>query len=52
LSGPSHDDKPHGASTLFAAFEVVTGKVTAAHAQRRRRLEFLDFMDQVVAAYE
>ena len=51
LSGHSHDYKRHGTSTLFAAFEVATGKVTAAHAKRRRRLEFLDFMDQVVAAY-
>lgn len=51
LSGHSHDYKRHGTSTLFAAFEVASGKVTAAHAKRRRRLEFLDFMDEVVAAY-
>lgn len=51
LSGHSHDYKRHGTSTLFAAFEVATGKVTATHAKRRRRLEFLDFMDEVVAAY-
>jgi len=51
LSGHSHDYKRHGTSTLFAAFEVATGKVTAAHTKRRRRLEFLDFMDEVVAAY-
>ena len=51
LSGHSHDYKRHGTSTLFAAFEVATGKVSAAHAKRRRRLAFLDFMDQVVAAY-
>ena len=51
LTGQSHDYKRHGTSTLFAAFEVATGKVTAAHAKRRRRLEFLDFMDEVVAAY-
>ena len=51
LSGHSHDYKRHGTSTLFAAFEVATGKVTAAHAKRRRRVEFLDFMDEVVAAY-
>jgi NAD(P)-dependent dehydrogenase (short-subunit alcohol dehydrogenase family) len=37
--------------TLFAAFEVATGKVKAAHKKRRRREEFLDFMDDVVAAY-
>lgn len=51
LSGRSHDYKRHGTSTLFAAFEVATGKVTAAHAKRRRRLEFLDFMEDVAAAY-
>lgn len=51
LTGQSHDYKRHGTSTLFAAFEVATGKVVAAHAKRRRRLEFLDFMDDVVAAY-
>ena len=51
LSGHSHDYKRHGTSTLFAAFEVATGKVTATHAKRRRRLEFLDFMDEVVAAH-
>ncbi len=39
------------ATTLFAAFEVATGKVRAAHKKRRRRKEFLDFMDDVVAAY-
>ena len=51
LSGHSHNYKRHGTSTLFAAFEVASGKVTAAHAKRRRRVEFLDFMDEVVAAY-
>lgn len=51
LTGQSHDYKRHGTSTLFAALEVATGKITAAHAQRRRRTEFLDFMNLVVAAY-
>src|SRR3954467_5175892 len=51
LTGQSHDYKRHGTTTLFAAFEVATGKVTAAHKKRRRREEFLDFMDDVVAAY-
>ena len=51
LSGHSHDYKRHGTSTLFAAFEVATGKVTATHTRRRRRVEFLDFMDEVVAAW-
>jgi len=51
LTGHSHDYKRHGTTTLFAAFEVATGKVQAAHKKRRRRKEFLDFMDEVVAAY-
>jgi transposase len=51
LTGHSHDYKRHGTSTLFAAFEVATGKVTAAHTTRRRRTEFLDFMNEIVAAW-
>src|SRR6185312_9865368 len=51
LTGHSHDYKRNGTSTLFAAFEVATGKVTAAHKKRRRRVEFLDFMNDIVAAY-
>jgi transposase len=51
LTGQSHDYVRNGTSTLFAAFEVATGKVTAAHKQRRRRVEFLDFMNDIVAAY-
>jgi len=51
LTGHSHDYKRNGTSTLFAAFEVATGKVTAAHKNRRRRAEFLDFMNDLVAAY-
>jgi transposase len=51
LTGHSHDYKRNGTSTLFAAFEVATGKVTVAHKKRRRRIEFLDFMNDIVAAY-
>ena len=50
LTGHSHDYKRHGTTTLFAAFEVATGKVTAAHKKRRRRVEFLAFMNEIVAA--
>jgi hypothetical protein len=42
LTGHSHDYKRHGTTTLFAAFEVATGRVRAAHKKRRRRKEFLD----------
>ena len=51
LTGHSHDYKRHGTTTLFAAYEVATGKVIARHEKRRRRKEFLAFMDEVVAAY-
>ncbi|MFI4972829.1 MAG: IS630 family transposase [Hyphomicrobiales bacterium] len=51
LTGRSHDYKRNGTSTLFAAFEVATGKVSAVHKKRRRRIEFLDFMNGIVAAY-
>jgi transposase len=52
LTGHSHDYKRNGTSTLFAAFEVATGKVTAAHKNRRRRVEFLDFMNDIVADHQ
>jgi len=51
LSGHSHDYKRHGTSTLFAALDLATGKVSAAHKKRRRRVEFLDFMNRIVADY-
>src|SRR3954464_3061997 len=51
LTGHSHDYKRHGTTTLFAAFEVATGKVKTAHKKRRRRKEFLEFMNEIVAAY-
>jgi hypothetical protein len=34
---------------LFAALEVATGKVLVRHDYGRRRAEFLDFMNQVIA---
>ena len=52
LTGFSHGDKRHGTTTLFAALEVATGQVTAGHYRRRRRREFLDFMNQLVDLYQ
>jgi transposase len=52
VRGQNHEYKRHGTSTLFAAFEVHTGKVQGMHAQRRRREEFLTFMNDLVKAYE
>lgn len=51
LTGQSHDYKRHGTTTLFAALEVATGQIIAAHSKRRRRVEFLGFMNSVVAAF-
>jgi len=41
--------KRHGTLNLFAALEVATGQVKTAFTQLKRREEFLQFMDQVVA---
>jgi len=51
LSGFNHEYKRHGTTTLFAALEVATGQVKAGHYKRRRRREFLDFMNEVTAVY-
>jgi transposase len=47
----SHDYIRHGTSTLFAALEIATGKVTAAVKPRHRHQEFLAFLKQVARAY-
>ena len=52
LTGFSHGYKRHGTTTLFAALEVATGFITASHYKRRRRREFLDFMNQLVDLYD
>jgi transposase len=51
MTGQSHDYKRHGTTTLFAALDLSSGEVVGRHYKRRRRVEFLDFMNQVVAAY-
>jgi len=51
LRGFGHEYTRHGTSTLFAALNVGTGHLTAGHYGRRRRREFLDFMNDVVADY-
>jgi len=51
LTGFAHEYTRHGTSTLFAALTVATGQVQVDHYARRRRVEFLDFMNQVVAAH-
>jgi transposase len=52
VNGYSHCYKRHGTTTLFAALEVTTGLVKAGHYNRRRRREFLDFMNEIVAEHD
>nr|WP_240322849.1 IS630 family transposase [Austwickia chelonae] len=47
----THDYKRHGTTTLFAALEIATGKVTGACKPRHRHTEFLAFLKQVARAY-
>ena len=51
ITGQSHDYKRHGTTTLFAALNVASGEVVGRYYKRRRRVEFLDFMNRVIAAY-
>jgi hypothetical protein len=51
LTGAAHEYRRNGTTTLFAALQLDTGQVLAGHYQRRRRREFLDFMNTVVAQY-
>ena len=41
--------KRHGTLNLFAALEVATGAVHTQTTSKKRRIEFLEFMDRVVA---
>jgi len=47
----THDYVRHGTTTLFAALEVATGRVTDACMPRHRHQEFLTFLKQVAKAY-
>ena len=47
----THDYRRNGTTTLFAALEVATGKVTDACYPRHRSDEFLRFLKQVAKAY-
>jgi len=51
LTGYSHEYTRHGTTTLFAALEVATGAVRTGHFNRRRRREFLQFMNEIVAEH-
>src|SRR5215469_2453251 len=48
----THDYTRHGTTTLFAALEIATGKITAdACYPRHRHQEFLKFLQQVAVAH-
>jgi transposase len=48
INGFSHGYKRNGTTTLFTALDIATGQVQTGHYNRRRRREFLDFMNEVV----
>lgn len=43
----THDYKRNGTTSLYAAFNVLTGEVTGKVTERHRAKEFLDFMRQI-----
>lgn len=47
----THDYIRHGTTSLFAALEVATGKVTGVCKPRHRHQEFLAFLKHVARAY-
>ena len=51
VRGFSHEYKRHGTTTLFAALETATGQVIAGHYKRRKRVQFLDFMNGLIGAH-
>jgi putative transposase len=49
VEGLTHDYTRHGTTTLFAAFDVATGKVIADCKPRHRHQEFLAFLRELEA---
>jgi transposase len=47
----THDYKRHGTTSLFAALEVATGKVTAQARARHTGADFLAFLREIERAY-
>ena len=45
----THDEKRHGTTTLFAALDVLDGKVTGRCMARHRHREFIGFLDTIEA---
>jgi len=48
MTGFAHEYKRHGTTTLFTALDVLKGEIRTAHKKRRRRREFLDFMNETI----
>jgi len=51
ITGYSHEYRRHGTINLFAALEVSTGLIQSMQSERRRRKEFLQFMNEVVSQH-
>ena len=51
LTGFSHEYKRHVTTNQIAAIEIATGLVKTGHYRRRRRVEFLDFMNRLLAEH-
>ena len=47
LEGYTHDYLRHGTTTLFAAFDIATGKVITQCKKRHRHQEFLQFLRHI-----
>ncbi len=47
----THDYKRNGTTSLYAALEIATGKLTGACYPRHRHQEFLTFLNRLVRAY-
>ena len=45
----THDYKRHGTTTLFAAMNILDGKVIGRNMQRHRHQEFIRFLNAVEA---
>lgn len=43
----THDYKRHGTTSLYAAFDILTGKIIGRTTKRHRAKEFLDFLRQI-----
>ena len=46
----TRDCKRNGTTTLFAALDILTGKVIGRHFQRHRHQELIEFLEQVEAS--